>query len=649
MLHAARDTNPSFSQADELHPRYLLTFASAQVASEWWSLIQSCYPETTRPGPQLFSFKADDFLEQAWKHAALAHLQPKWMYIQYGDSTRGATQGIIPIQDAHGNILGGASVSSEQRSRGEPKRDVMNGAGMLEERFEKMMEAVERNTEQISALTDVRSGEDRVPATKALASVNGAADTSASNELSSHLDRITQLLEQNCAHVASLAQRQADNEQRMREMIEAQHARENATAEQPDLGQLTSHLDRIQRLMERTAHSRKDSARDIRTSPPRVDMSPLTFRLEKVLSAVEQNSELVKELLQEREESKSSPSAQQIEIDLSPLSQRLDDLLDAQEAKSTRDQEAYAQMNHRLDKVIEAQHKAVERGPFDVSLLSQRLDEILSVHRDVATTSLAEPLDAIRAASEQNSSHLLSLLEAHHESGSEQHGSHDLEPLTDHLEALRATTEHNSDTMIELLESIAAGRQTVTESNKTALTPFDDDRTSFLSERQQEGPGIGDSKFLLSALTSHLSKIQAVTESNAKAVRSMQSVIESNTNTVRSIQSAAEANNNAVRSSAESNQALQRSLTTAVSDTSASIRALAVKHKDLAAQVAVREGQVREVVRSQADMVECVRDLANTIKAQEKAACNHVVIPPPRKTNRKVVGFVYDAKDMKAQ
>ena len=636
------------SQADDLHPRYLLTFASAQVASEWWTLVQSCYPETTRPGPQLFSSKASDFLEQAWKHAALAHLKPKWMYIQYDDSTKGAAQGIIPIQDAQGNMLGGASSSSEQRLRGESRRDVMNGASMLEERFEKMMEVVERNTEQISALTDARQSQDNAPVTKAPANVNGRADTSGSSELSSHLDRISQLLEQNCAHVASLAQRQADNEQRMREMIEAQHARE--VAKQPDMSQLTSHLDRIQKLMERNAHGRKDSARDIRTSPPRVDMSPLTFWLEKVLSAVEQNSELVKELLQERAEAQTShPShpSQQIDIDLSPLSQRLDDLLDAQEAKATRDQEAYAQMNHRLDKVIEAQHKAVERGPFDVSLLSQRLDEILSVHRDVATASLVEPLEAIRAASEQNSNHLVSLLEAHHESGPEGHGFNDLEPLVEHLEAIRSTTEHNSDTIIELLESLAVGRQTVSESDKTALTPFDD-RVSFLPERQQEGPGIGDSKFLLSALTSHLSKIQAVTESNANAVRSISAVTESSANAVRTIQANTESNANVVRSTAESSQALQRSLTTAVSDTSSNIRALAAKHKDLAAQVAVREGQVREVVRTQADMVECVRDLAKTIKAQEKAACNHVVIPPPRKTNRKVVGFVYDAKDMKA-
>lgn len=623
----------------------MLTFASAQVANEWWSLIQSCYPDTTRPGPQLFSFKADDFLEQAWKHAALAHLKPKWMYIQYGDSIRGAAQGIIPVQDTQGTLLGSYSSGLEQRRQGEPRRDVMSGANMLEERLEKMMEVIERNTEQISALTDARSSEKSVPATKDLAVVNGRQDTSSSSELSSHLDRISQLLEQNCAHVASLTQRQTENEQRMREMIEAQQTRE--TAAQPDMGQLTSHLDRIQKLMERSAHGRKDSARDIRTSPPRVDISPLTFWLEKVLSAVEQNSELIKELLHEKEESRSSVPAQQIELDLSPLSQRLDDLLDAQEAKSTRDQEAYAQMNHRLDKVIEAQHKAVERGPFDVSLLSQRLDEILSVHRDVATASLIEPLEAIRTASEQNSNHLVSLLEAHHESGPEEHGSQDLEPLTEHLEALRATTEHNSDTMIELLESLAVGRQTVTESNKTALTPFDD-RASFLPERQQEGPGIGDSKFLLSALTSHLSKIQAVTEANANAVRSIQTVTESNADAVRSSRESSQILQRSLTTTVSDTSALQRSLTAAISDTSGSVRALAAKHKDLAAQVAVRDGQMREVVRTQADMAECVRDLAKTIKAQDKAACNHVVIPPPRKTNRKVVGFVYDAKDMKA-
>jgi ribosome assembly protein YihI (activator of Der GTPase) len=694
----------NFVQVDELHSRYLLTFASARVGNEWWALVQTHYPDATRPGSQLFSFE-EDFLEKAWSQEAFAHLKPKWMYVQLNDTTGGATQTIIPVQDARGNLLAGTSSSPEQHSENETKEDTRNGVKTLEERFEKMMEVVERNTEQISALATAKEtpGDRNAPTT-----VNGKADSADTSELSGHLGRISQLLEKNCAHVAGLAERQLENEQKMREMLEAQHAKE--TSQQPDMSQLTSHLDRIQKMMERTAHGRKDSARDIRTSPPRVDLSPLTFWLEKVLSAIEQNTELVRELIQEKDDSRQPISSQKIELDLSPLSQRLDDLLDAQDAKSTRDQEAVTQMNTRLDKIIDAHHKAVERGPFDVSLLSQRLDEILSVHRNAATETLVgkldellevqsrpldlsqvsehledldcgvltEPLEAIRAATEQHNEHLVSLVEAQHASAHEEQYSHYLQLLREHLEALRTTTEHNSCTMVELLESMAVSRQVVTETNSTALTPFDD-RVGNAMDRQSESNGIGDSKFLLSALTSHLSQIQAVTESNA----------------------------NAVRATRESSHALQRSMTAAVSETSGNVQALAAKHKDLAAQVAVREGQVKEMMRGQAEMVasvrelaktikaqdqtevvasvrelaktikaqdqagmvesvrdlaksvkaqdqpgmvECVRNLANTIKAQEKpTACGHIVIPPPRKTNRKVVGYVYDTKDGKRE
>lgn len=642
-------------QAEELHSRYLLTFASASVANEWWSLIQTHFPETTRPGPQLFSFQADDLLAKAWKHAAFAQLKPKWMYIQFDGSAGSAAQGIIPVQDARGNMLGGASSNLEQQYRREARKEVKNEVGMLEERFEKMMEAVERNTEQISALTAVQSRKSNATEGTASERTDGEIETPG---LSAQLDRISQLLGQNTEHVAKLTERQMENEERMREILEYQ-SRENSKG--PDMGQLTSHLDRLQRLMERNTHGRKDSARDIRASPPRIDLSPLTFWLEKVLGAVEQNSELVKESLQGTDGSKQSIDAQQVEMDLSPLSQRLDDMLDAQEAKSSRDQEASANLIQRLDRVVEAQHKAVERGPFDVSLLSQRLDEILSVHLHAATTPLldkvdelveahkavdfsqvsqqledlvaetatlrdamdfaplTESLDAIRAATEQNGEHLLTLVESHQNSGNEDQHMHDLETQVEHLEALRATTEHNSATMTELLESLATNRQVLAEPSTSALTPFDDQINTY-ADRQNEGPGIGDTKFIISALTAHLSKIQAVTESNA----------------------------NVVRSTRESSQGLQKKMTSAVSETSEHIRVLSTKHKDMVAQMAVREGQVREVVRSQAEMIECVRELAKTIKAQGKDTCNHVVIPPPRKTNRKVVGFVYDAKDGKA-
>lgn len=620
--------------------------------------MQTHFPDSTRPGPQLFSFKADDLLSKAWKHAALEHLRPKWMYTSFDDSAGGAIQGIIPVQDARGNILGGAGSSSENQSKREAKKQVKEGS-MLEERFEKMMEAVEKNTEQIAALTESRQNGGYIITPGKPERASEHEDQFSTSELTSHLGRISQLLEQNSAHVAKLAERQVENEEKMRTMLESQQAQKET--EQPSMAQLTSHLDRIQRLMERNTHGRKDSARDIRTSPQRIDLTPLTFWLEKVLGAVEQNSDLVRDLLEARNDSTQALPAQQVELDLSPLSQRLDDLLDAQEAKAARDQEANVQMAQRLDKIADTHNKAVERGPFDVSLLSQRLDEILSVHRDAATTplvakldevaeahkeamdfspitdqleelgaevaslrealdfsTLVDPLEAIRNSNEQNSEHLVNFVEAHYAPSHEAHSQH-FETVIEQLEALRTTTEHNSGIMTDLLESIATTRPASSEESTSALTPFDD-RSNGTSEQQSDGPGFGNTKFIISALTSHLSKIQAVAESNA----------------------------NAVRSTRESSQAFQRSMSGAISDTSQSIRTLAAKHKDLSSQVAVREGLVREVVRSQAEMVECVRELAQTIKGQERNTCNHVVVPPPRKTNRKVVGFVYDVKEGKA-
>jgi hypothetical protein len=128
----------NFVQVDELHSRYLLTFASARVGNEWWALVQTHYPDATRPGSQLFSFE-EDFLEKAWSQEAFAHLKPKWMYVQLNDTTGGATQTIIPVQDARGNLLAGTSSSPEQHSENETKEDTRNGVKTLEERFEKMM------------------------------------------------------------------------------------------------------------------------------------------------------------------------------------------------------------------------------------------------------------------------------------------------------------------------------------------------------------------------------------------------------------------------------------------------------------------------------------------------------------------------------
>ena len=59
----------------------------------------------------------------------------------------------------------------------------------------------------------------------------------------------------------------------------------------------------------------------------------------------------------------------------------------------------------------------------------------------------------------------------------------------------------------------------------------------------------------------------------------------------------------------------------------------------------MQNAQMRELLSGQREMVEVVRELAKSFVARNPASCGHVIVPPPRKTDRKVVGFVYDTKE----
>jgi hypothetical protein len=99
-------------QTDDLkHSRYILTFSSARTCSEWWSLVQSEFrgpPVNTRESAQLFSFHGDDFPSRVWKHKRFEELKSKWFFTRLGDAdgTGGRWQGIIPLQDEKGRVIG---------------------------------------------------------------------------------------------------------------------------------------------------------------------------------------------------------------------------------------------------------------------------------------------------------------------------------------------------------------------------------------------------------------------------------------------------------------------------------------------------------------------------------------------------------------
>lgn len=71
----------SFSSPLKLNKsRYLLTFTDADVAQQWWKLMQQEYPETVRESSQLFSFKSDQVPSKAWENPRFTHLKTKWTY-----------------------------------------------------------------------------------------------------------------------------------------------------------------------------------------------------------------------------------------------------------------------------------------------------------------------------------------------------------------------------------------------------------------------------------------------------------------------------------------------------------------------------------------------------------------------------------------
>ena len=635
-------------QGDDLKSRYLLTFASAAIANEWWLHLQTHFPDASRPGPQLFSFKTDDLLSKAWKHPSFAHLKSKWMYISFsdtpGDGLGGAAQGIIPVQDAQGNLLGGsAPASPEVREAKREAKGMRNEVHRLEEHFERMMEAVQKTTDKVSELVERQSGSLSEDGTTKVGSESSAGGCFDMDVLSTHFGRMNELLARNSEHVEDLAKKHYENEQKLRQTMEAVVSKQQN--DYLDMQQLSSHLDRIQNMMENSATERKDSAREV-APVAQIDFSPLTQRLEKVQEAVEQNSALVKALLDERTTSADEQSAnasRQPQLDLTPLAEHLERIHSAIEqqgehtsalvgfASGEREPRVGADMASGgpaslapLGEHLEQIYNAIEEGNKTngehmqqlMEYQSGTLEAVQANGGEIDFTPFAEHLDALREASDGNMESIKELLQADR--------GIDISPLTDHLEAIRTATENNAKHMRGFIDSQQASAARSSESNATFdITPLTDRLKRIHSTLEKHGdylvqsPGTGDSKFLLNALTSHLSKIQSVTDQNAQALKSFRG-----------------------------NQATaQDRMHGAVAETAEQVRALVQRNGDQEARIEAQNSQTRELMSAHREMVEVMRELSRSIVAQNKGACDHVVVPPPRKMGRKVVGFVYDAKE----
>ncbi|KAK0353662.1 hypothetical protein LTR91_020468 [Friedmanniomyces endolithicus] len=463
-------------RGDNLQSRYLLTFASASTANEWWSLLQSHFPETTRPGPQLFSFKdPHDSLAKTWKHPAFAHLKSKWMYISFSDTQEnglgGAAQGIIPVQDAQGNMKAGSGLPASPEVIGEQvgremrreTRSVRNGITKMEEHFERMMEAVERNTAQVAVLAERQYEHPQPPKSEER---NGYFDT---DNVTTYLGRINDMLAQHSENMEGLAKKQADTDQKLQSTLDDVASKQRN--DYLDMSQLSSHLDRVQTLMESSIGERKDSAKELaehQQRPAQIDFSPLTDRLQKVQEAVEQNSALVKALLDEgtaeskpgtpfwgRESSsqQQAPPAQQEPqtIDLSPLAEHLQKIHEAIAAQSSHMQMLVGFASGDGDTTPFGGPPAVavpSAGPGDTA--------------EKSLAPLGEHLEQIYNAIEEGNAYAKSV------------GRVNLGPLVERIEAMRVAVEAGNEKLdlTLLVEKMEATRAAIGESSKLDLTPL---------------------------------------------------------------------------------------------------------------------------------------------------------------------------------
>ncbi|EME46927.1 hypothetical protein DOTSEDRAFT_70762 [Dothistroma septosporum NZE10] len=328
--------------------------------------------------------------------------------------------------------------------------------------------------------------------------------------------------------------------------------------------------------------------------------APLHKHLEGLDSAARANVEALQQLLESQQSTRQAVVHGAQQIDLQHFAHYLSSL---QESSIT--QTGYL---HGLVEAQNATREAVEAnsGEIDVS-------------------PLVEQMEGVKEAIEQQQS-----------------------PLLEHLKAIRTAAERNAVEIAGLVAIQKRQIETPSTNVDLDLTPMTDRLNKIHAALEknhhangEKSPSAGDPKFILSALTSHLSKIQAVTEHNAKSIQSIQANQSPIEDVQTKMQTSITSTSDAIRSLATTNIETHRLLAKRSNDVEDKAKE---NMKNLEKRMEATNSQVRELMTGQREMTKVMRDLANAISAQNKGKCDHVVIPPPRKMGKKVVGFVYDGK-----
>ena len=278
--------NTNLLQTDhDKFSRYILIFENADVADEWWSLVEQEYPDAAaRNGPQFFTFSGDDFPAKPAASKQFTHLKTRWLYGQVGDATGASWKplGPIPLQDAKGFPVGGGGGSG---IGGVAKIDMTE----LSTYLNRLQETIEENSSHMKGLTDgQRENQDHI---KAL--VQGREEEK---------DKTKELSEQSASQMKDLVEKlvesQMASQKKMDEMME-----QNAT----QVRKLTEDYDAIIKRMESALEKNTTQIKELAENQKRIqqqqaepappyktnDNGAITKALQ---SAIDQNTSQIKQI-----------------------------------------------------------------------------------------------------------------------------------------------------------------------------------------------------------------------------------------------------------------------------------------------------------------------------------------------------------------
>ncbi|KAJ8105149.1 hypothetical protein OPT61_g10352 [Boeremia exigua] len=254
-------------KSDYAHsPPYLLTFATSDICQQWWSLVQREYPESTRPGAQLFVLTTDD-MQAMQDDPKFFELRGKWFFTSQ-DRSNCATP-VIPLQGATGHLVARAPLPQSQSAVEKPTRTSVDS---LAEKLERLSSVVESSAEHIHALSVAQSA-----GLQRMQEINESNSTQI-KALAESQAKLQALIDQNASHYIALSNTSFKSHEQVKDVLQATTAQiQSLSGSQEQLAQTCKAMMRsIENLGSSASHN------SVTTPPPSStstmpSLSPLSY------------------------------------------------------------------------------------------------------------------------------------------------------------------------------------------------------------------------------------------------------------------------------------------------------------------------------------------------------------------------------------